>query len=140
MDINLLSARSHFSDEYYALGEMFNFSEYQPYFNKRILEKSKEDFLKSVTLFDEKDYDSYKDFEETFAKKHEMSYVEFTELLQNKYGTYLKAIEKKQYYMLFSNVKTIKSIVVFFTILWVISTLITVISLIVLLGKFSSAY
>ncbi|MFA6335959.1 MAG: hypothetical protein WCX48_10515 [Bacteroidales bacterium] len=140
MDKMYVSAKKYFIDEYYSLGEFLGFSDYQGYYCKRILEEPKEDFLKNASMFKEHDYDSYKEFEETFSKKKEMSYIDFSELLNSKYGIYLKDNEKKNYKMLFLSVKKIKSIMVFFTIVWVISTLITVISLIILLGKFSPAY
>lgn len=98
---------------------------------KDILSMSKEEFLNAHSMFKEAKYLLYKDLEETFAKRETLSYFEFSALLNKNYGLYLDKIKENNKNKLSDNINTIKNILVFFTVIWVIGVIVYIISLLV---------
>lgn len=93
-----------------------------------VVKDSKEDFVKQFPG-NESSYERFKHFVEVFNKRAELSYLEFVELLRGEYGYILDEIKKQELAKDSSNIKTIKNILVFFTWLWSIGTIISIIVL-----------
>jgi len=113
-------------------GEIMNFLQLSIYYDKErsIIKDSKEDFLKKYPD-DESDYERSKHFVEVFNKRKDSSYFEFAEILRNEYGYILDEIKEQKINRNSKNINTIKNILVFFTWLWSIGTIITIIVLLV---------
>jgi hypothetical protein len=124
-----LPATGHFVNE---KDEIMNFLQISIYYakEKSIIKDSKEDFLKKYPE-NESDYERSKHFVEVFNNRNDSSYFEFAEILRNEYGYILDEIKEQKINRNSKNINTIKNILVFFTWLWSIGTIITIIVLLV---------
>lgn len=91
-----------------------------------VLSETKEKFLTLYPNFNESKYEMFKHLAETFAKRDELSYVEFADLLENEYGYILKEIKEQKTLKNFENVNSIKNMLTFFTVLTVLSIIVYV--------------
>lgn len=125
-----IPAEGYFIKEKLALLDFFGFTDSNAKVES-VMNDSKEEFIKKYPAFTESDYVTYKHLIETFKKRTVLSYIEFHDLLQNEYGHYLNAIKEQDSIVLLKKISTIKNILVFFTWLWSIGAVITIILLLV---------
>lgn len=92
---------------------------------------TKDEFLKMNPSIIESDYLNFKYLVDIFKKRGESSYKEFDSLLENEYGYYLNKIREQKLIKQSDNINLIKNILVFFTWLWSIGTIVTIVILLV---------
>lgn len=127
MKVSDLPATGHFVNE---KNDIMSFLQLSGNYEMAIsvVKDSKEDFVKQFPG-NETNYDRFKHFVEVFNKRTELSYFEFVELLRTEYGYILDEIKEQKSAKDSNNINTIKNILVFFTWLWIIGTIITIIVL-----------
>lgn len=122
-----ISAKSQFRIQKELLSE-YLLSSKESYNFDLVIKETKEQFLDLYPYFNESKYEILKHLAETFSKREELSYVEFADLLEKEYGYYLKEIKGQETLKLFENVNSIKNILIFFTVLTVLSIIAYVIA------------
>jgi len=128
MEVYDIPSEGYFIKEKLVLLDFFGFTDNNARVES-VMKDSKEEFIKKYPAYTESDYVTYKHLIETFKKRKILSYIKFHDLLQNEYGHYLNAIKEKDSIILSNKISTIKNILVFFTWLWSIGAVITIIML-----------
>ena len=123
MDLNDIPAKGHFLNEKKDLMEFLGFTHFE---TEKASKYSKEKFLKSFPETTDSEYERYMHVNNVFTKSETLSYVEFSTLLNKEYGFILHEIKNQEAICQSKNIKTIKNILVFFTILWVLGVIIAV--------------
>jgi len=120
-------AKGQFQIEYDALFNFFGFPSMDSNDKDLIFTKTKEEFLALFpSTFNTDIYDPYKEFEDFFAMRDTLSFINFSNSLRDDYGIFLDRIKEQDQILMSSNLKTIKNIMVFFTVMWIVGTIATI--------------
>lgn len=117
-------AKGKFQIEYNLLLKFFGFPSIDTKAKALIFTKTKEEFLALFpSTFNTDSYDLYKEFEDFFALSDTLSFVDFSNSLYEKYGFFLNRIKETEQSLMSTDIKTIKNIMVFITIIWILGTI-----------------
>lgn len=127
MEVSDMPATGHFVNE---KNEIMSFLQLTGSYDmaSSVVKDSKEDFIEQFS-YKESDYERFKHFVEVFNKRTDLSYFKFAELLHSEYGYILDEIKEQKLAKDSKNINTIKNILVFFTWVWSIGAVITIIIL-----------
>jgi hypothetical protein len=123
MELNDIPAKGHFVNEKKDLMEFLGFTRYE---TEKASKYSKEKFLITFPESNDSEYERYMHINNLFTKSDILSYVEFSTLLNREYGFFLHEIKNQEAICQSKNIKTVKNILVFFTVLWVLGVIIAV--------------
>jgi hypothetical protein len=116
-----IPAKGHFKKERKDLLEFLGFTRYEL---EKVSKKSKEDFSNNFPDADIADYERYMHLNDLFKKTEDLSYIEFSDMLNSEYGFYLNEIKRNENTIISNNLSIVKNLLIFFTIIWGIGVLV----------------